>query len=60
VSKRELRLFDLEKGSVRTLVTAPEGGEIGSAALSRDGRFLAWQESTDESDIWLAEFGRRK
>ncbi|HYN42337.1 MAG TPA: hypothetical protein VE129_11205, partial [Thermoanaerobaculia bacterium] len=56
VSGREIRLFDLEKGGVRTLVTAPEGGEIGTAALSRDGRFLAWQESTDESDIWLAEF----
>jgi len=58
VSNREIRLFDLEGGGVRTLVTALEGGEIGSAALSRDGRFLASQESTDESDIWLAEFER--
>ena len=56
VSKREIRLFDLEGGGVRTLVTAPERGEIGSACLSSDGRFLAWHESTDESDIWLAEF----
>ena len=60
VSSREIRLFDLEGGGVRTLVTAPEGGEIGSAALSRDGRFLAWHESTDESDIWLAEFEEKK
>ncbi|MFN7988548.1 MAG: protein kinase [Thermoanaerobaculia bacterium] len=60
VSSRSIRLFDLETGGVRTLVTAPEGGEIGSAALSRDGRHLAWQESTDESDIWLAEFERKK
>ena len=60
VSNREIRLFDLEGGGVRTLVTAPEGGEIGSAALSRDGRSLAWQESTDESDIWLAEFEEKR
>ena len=60
VSKREIRLFDLAGGGVRTLVTAPEQGEIGSAALSRDGHFLAWQESTDESDIWLAEFEKQK
>jgi len=60
VSDREIRLFDLETGGVRTLVTAPEGGEIGSAALSRDAHHLAWHERTDESDIWLAEFGRTK
>ena len=60
VSDRELRLFDLENGGVRTLVTAPEGGEIGSAAFSRDGRHLAWHERTDESDIWLAELERKK
>lgn len=60
VSRREIRLFDLEKGGLRTLVTAPEGGEIGSAALSPDGRVLAWHESTDESDIWLAEFEEKE
>ena len=55
VSGRQIRLFDLETVGIRTLVTAPEGGEIGAAALSPDGRVLAWHESTDESDIWLAE-----
>jgi Tol biopolymer transport system component len=60
VSRREIRLFDLEKGGVRTLVAAPERGEINSAALSRDGRSLAWHESTDESDIWLAELEGKK
>ena len=59
VSAREIRLFDLEGGGARTLVTAPKGGEIGAASLSRDGRHLAWHESTDESDIWLAEFEER-
>jgi eukaryotic-like serine/threonine-protein kinase len=58
VSPREIRLFDLGTGGVRSLVTAPEGGEIGAAALSPDGRVLAWHERTDESDIWLAEFER--
>ena len=60
VSTREIRLFDLEKGVLRTLVTAPEAGEIGAASLSRDARHLAWHESTDESDIWLAEFEEGK
>ncbi len=59
VSAREIRLFDLEGGGARTLVTAPKEGEIGAASLSRDGRHLAWHESTDESDIWLAEFEER-
>ena len=26
------------------------------AAISRDGRFIAWLESADESDIWMATF----
>ena len=30
------------------------------AGLSRDGRHLAWHERADESDIWLAEFERKK
>jgi Tol biopolymer transport system component len=60
VSTREIRLFDLERRDVRTLVTAPEGGEIGAAALTRDARHLAWHESTDESDIWLAEFEEKR
>jgi Tol biopolymer transport system component len=60
VSGREIRLFDLEGGGARTLVTAPEGGQIASASLSSDGRYLAWHESTDESDIWLAEFEEKK
>jgi Tol biopolymer transport system component/tRNA A-37 threonylcarbamoyl transferase component Bud32 len=60
VSPREIRLFELEGGGVRPLVTAPEGGTIGSASLSPDGRVLAWHESTDESDIWLAEFEKKE
>ena len=60
MNAREIRLVDLEGGPGRTLLTTPEGSEILSADLSRDGRHLAWHESTDESDIWLAEFGEKR
>ena len=60
VNPREIRLVDLEGGPGRTLLTAPEGAEILSADLSLDGRHLAWHESTDESDVWLAEFEEKR
>jgi Tol biopolymer transport system component len=59
-ASRGLGVLDLASGRLRPLVPATEGSEIVWAALSRDGRHLAWHERADESDIWLAEFGGTK
>ncbi len=58
--RRGLGIFDLQTGRSRPLVGATDGSEIVWAALSRDGRHLAWHERADESDIWLAELGGKK
>ncbi len=60
VSPRALSIVDVESGASRAFVTASEGWQMVRAALSRDGRHLAWHERADESDIWLAEFERKK
>ncbi len=59
-ASRGLGVLDLPSGRLRPLVPATEGSEIVWAALSRDGRHLAWHERADESDIWLAELGGTK
>jgi len=60
LSPRALAVVDLQSGASRTLVTPSEGWRMVRAALSRDGRHLAWHERADESDIWLAEFEVKK
>jgi WD40 repeat protein len=59
-ASRGLGVIDLANGRLRPLAPATEGSEIVWAALSRDGRHLAWHERADESDIWLAELGEKR
>ena len=51
---RGLVVADIANGATRTLVAARPSSAFGPASASRDGRFLAWDETTSESDIWLA------
>lgn len=60
LSPRALAVVDLATGASRTVAAPPEGWRMVRAALSRDGRHLAWHERTDESDLWLAEFEGKK
>ena len=45
---------DLTTGSSRDLVAVPAGHGIAWFALSRDGRWIAWLDTADESDVWMA------
>jgi len=56
-SGRRVELIDLGSGATREIVATTPGHAILSVELSRDGKWLAWIEATDESDIWLAELG---
>ncbi|HKQ61209.1 MAG TPA: hypothetical protein VJS92_07945, partial [Candidatus Polarisedimenticolaceae bacterium] len=53
VEKTRLVLRDFASGATRTVLTAPAGREITWIALSRDGRWLSWLETGDESDVWM-------
>ena len=50
-----LVLLDLRSGVIREIAKATAGQRIEWLSLSQDGRWLAWLESADESDIWIAE-----
>ncbi len=50
-----LVLSDLGTGAARDIATATTGHEVVSAALSHDGRWIAWLESADESDVWMMD-----
>jgi Tol biopolymer transport system component len=52
-----LVLHDLGSGRAHDVVTATPGRRIVAVALSPDGKWIAWLETADESDIWLAESG---
>jgi len=55
-AKERAEVVDLDSGSVREVVSMPEGVELVWMELSADGRHLTWHERTDESDLWLATF----
>ena len=52
-SGRDLIVLDIEGGSRQTVWSAPEGRQLVSCALTRDGKWLVWSETANESDIWL-------
>jgi eukaryotic-like serine/threonine-protein kinase len=52
---RTIELVDLASGAAQTIAAAPPGHAILSVVLSRDEKWVAWIEATDESDVWLAE-----
>jgi len=52
---RHIELIDLGSGATREIVGAPPGHNILAVALSRDAKWIAWLEATDESDVWMAE-----
>ena len=47
-------MHDLESGATRDLLQTPAGRALTCARLSKDGRWLAYLETPDESDIWMA------
>ena len=55
-----LQVVDLDGRVQRDLYTVPEGADtrIAWVSLSPDGKRIAWDQFTDESDIWLARFDR--
>ncbi len=54
---KRVELVDLATGAARELAAAPPGYEIQSVVVSRDEKWIAWIESADESDVWVAELG---
>jgi hypothetical protein len=52
----KIERLDLATGTRREIHAAPPGTKIIWTDLSRDGRRLAWNETADESDLWLATF----
>jgi Tol biopolymer transport system component len=53
-SERAIELFDLDTGAQRALVAQPRLQAYRRSSASRDGRWLAWLEVDQQSDIWLA------
>jgi Tol biopolymer transport system component len=53
-----LQVADFDGRVLRDLYAVPEGTDsrISWVSLSPDGKRIAWRQSTDESDIWLASF----
>jgi Tol biopolymer transport system component len=51
----KLLLQDGETGQWREILAAPEGHTYTDVSVSADGRWIAFLEVWDESDIWLAE-----
>jgi Tol biopolymer transport system component len=54
-SEAGLWIQDLNGDAARPLLSIPEGQGIRFPSLSADGRWLAWRQDADESDIWMAE-----
>ena len=45
---------DLSGAHEHGIVTAAPDRQINNMAISRDGKWIVWLESADESDIWMA------
>ena len=50
---RSLWLRGVDGGEPLRLYSPPAGRRIGDLTATRDGRWLTWIESGDESDVWL-------
>jgi Tol biopolymer transport system component len=55
-SDDKLLVQDGAGGTAREILGAPVGHVYVDVTLSADGRWIAWLEVWDESDIWMAEF----
>ena len=53
-----IEIIDIASGAAREIQSATPGSSFLSVTLSLDGKWLAWIEAADESDIWLAELPR--
>jgi hypothetical protein len=53
----QLELLDAASGTVEPLLRPPAGRSYKFPIVSADGRWLAFLETGDESDIWLASLG---
>jgi len=56
----KLLVHDPATGKTHDLIVAPAGHRYVDVSLSNDGRWIAFLEVWDESDIWMAEFGPAK
>ena len=55
-----LLVQDIATGKTHELIVAPAGHRYVDVSLSSDGRWIAFLEVWDESDIWMAEFAPAK
>ncbi len=53
IDRSTLWIHDVQGSAKRMLYESPSGRFVGGVSASADGRWLAWIERADESDIWL-------
>ena len=55
--RNRLMVADIAGGTPREVAAGPSDKIILAVAVSLDGRGVAWLETSDESDIWMATLG---